>query len=99
MNRILCFRLISVAATAVILSVTPMAEARPLEIPQSAHQAIEGWFQATLRWLDNLTNLRAVESVQKNRPPRTPLPVTPPPGSGNSTTGGSCINPEGHCGT
>ncbi len=99
MNRIPCFRLIPVAATAVILSVTPLAEARPLEIPQVAQRAVDGWFQAALRWLDNLGGLEHAKPAEKDRVPGSPQPVGFPSGGGNSTTGGSCINPEGHCGT
>lgn len=97
MNRTPCFRLVLIASILVTLLIMPMAEARPLEIPQAAHRAVDGWFKAALRWLDNLAGVQHAKPAQKVQPP-PPQPIGFPPGGGNSTTGGACINPEGHCG-
>lgn len=98
MNRTPCFRLVLVAATLMTLFVIPLAEARPLEIPRAAHQAVEGWFQAALRWLDSFAVVQHAKPAPKEWTPGTPQPVGFPSGGGNSTTGGSCFDPHGHCG-
>ncbi len=103
MNRIPCFRLVLITATVLSLSVTPLAEARPLEIPQAAHRAVEGWFKAALSWLDNLAGVqhaKPAQPAQKDASPRPPQPPQPigPGGGGSSTTGGGCIDPQGSCG-
>ncbi|HEX9943854.1 MAG TPA: hypothetical protein VGG03_17720 [Thermoanaerobaculia bacterium] len=88
MTRISRTRLVSVVVTILALIVVPMASARPLENPQAVQRAEGGWFGTALKWLEDLAGFRRPDPGRHHRPGSQEK-------GGNSTTGGSCIDPTG----
>lgn len=99
MNRTPGIRLVLVIAALAALLAAPMAEARGLGSARTTARAEAGWVSAALQWLEQALGL--------NRPaPRTGSSTAKEDTSGGlsgagttggeSTTGGSCIDPQGN---
>ena len=91
MPRVPRSRLVLVVVTALALVAVPMAGARPLDTSQGVHRTGDGWFDAALRWVENLVGFRG---AIPGRDGRSASPASRQK-SDNSTQGGSCIDPQG----
>jgi hypothetical protein len=90
MNRIARVRLVLVVTIVLALLTVPLAGARPVERPQAADRTDGGWLGAALRWLENVAGVRSPAPGQRHR-----FTSQSAMKDGNSTTGGSCIDPAG----
>lgn len=90
MTRIprLC-RLFALAAV-LALTVVPLASARPLESP-AVQEAGGGFVTTALRWVEDFVGFRRPGPADRGQ---TRQPATPRK-EGNTTNGGSCIDPVG----
>lgn len=93
MTRIPRLRRLFALAAVLALTVVPLASARPLESP-AVQETDGGFVSATLRWVENLVGLRHPGPARHNR--RSGPAVPQKAGGGESTQGGSCIDPHGH---
>jgi len=90
MTRIPRFHLILCTVVLCALVATPLATARPLDRTSPAVQRTDdGWFQAAIRWVEDLVGLHGPTS---DRTTSSPAPMQK---DGNSPMGGGCIDPQG----
>lgn len=90
MNRMPRTRLVLVVAIVLSLLTVPLAGARPVERPPAVDRTDGGWLGAALRWLEDLAGFRRPAPDRRDR-----STSRVPQKDGNSTTGGSCIDPAG----
>ncbi|HKI05554.1 MAG TPA: hypothetical protein VKK31_26475 [Thermoanaerobaculia bacterium] len=91
MNRIPCARLVLTAAVLALL-VVPMAGARPVEAPRQTERMVTGWFDAAMRWFEGVSGFRRPSSDRTGTSGSQDNKI-----SSATTSGGSCIDPVGHC--
>jgi hypothetical protein len=80
-----------VVALSILLAVPISAGARGPESPQTTLGAAEGWMNAALGWLQ--------DALEIHRPAghhHVPAGIRQKDASGNSASGGSCIDPVGN---
>ncbi|HEV2846545.1 MAG TPA: hypothetical protein VG477_16945 [Thermoanaerobaculia bacterium] len=96
MYRIPGIRPVLAVAILITLSSAPAASARGPEPPRSGARVEAGWLTTAMRWLEELTGLRR-PGASVNKEDTTGGVTGGTIGGGNaSTTGGSCIDPQGN---
>jgi hypothetical protein len=89
MPRISCHRILVVVAL-LALTVVPMASARTVDSPSVSRAEDGNWLGAALRWVEGLAGPRQSANRTGSLGQRAPQTK-----GGNTTNGGSCIDPAG----
>ena len=84
-----------IVAFSILLTVPMAAGARALETPRSTLAVAEGWLGTALDWLQEALSLHGRGG--RHRSPAPPTSIQAQDGTTtSSSTGGSCIDPQGN---
>jgi len=90
MSRISCYRILVVVAL-LALTVVPMASARTVDSSSAGRVHGGDWLGVAMRWIEDLISPRQTDNRLGSLGHRDPQTK-----GGNTTNGGSCIDPAGH---